>query len=53
MKKLVSRYLCILPPAEVWRAAENLLVRCRVCRDMGGGHFEHVLKKYKTMAPEE
>ena len=45
--------LCSLPPDEVRRAAENLLVRCRACRDMGGGHFEHVLKKYKSMAPEE
>ena len=53
VKDLVSTYLCSLPPDEVRRAAENLLVRCRACRDMGGGHFEHVLKKYKSMAPEE
>ena len=51
--KWPPQYLCSLPRDEVRRAAENLLVRCRVYRDMGGGHFEHVLKKYKTMAPEE
>ena len=52
-KDLVSTYLCSLPPDEVRRAAENLLVRCRVCADMEGGHFEHVLKKYKNRASEE
>ena len=51
VKELVSTYLCSLPPAEVRRAAENLLVRA--CRNMGGGHFKHVLKKYKNRAPEE
>ena len=51
--ELVSTYLRSLAPAEMTRAAENLLVRCRVCRDMVGGHFDHVLKKYKAMAPEE
>ena len=40
-------------PDEVRRAAENLLVRCRACVDMEGGHFEHVLKKYKNGALEE
>ena len=49
----VSSYLCSLPPAEVRRAAENLLVRCRACVYMDGGHFEHVLKKYKNRASEE
>ena len=53
VKDLVSTYLCSLPPAEVRRATENLLVRCRACVDMAGGHFEHVLKKYKNRAPEE
>ena len=53
VKDLVSTYLCSLPPAEVRRAAENLLVRCRACRDMGGGHFEHMLKKFKNRAQEE
>ena len=43
----VSSYLCSLPPAEVRRAAENLLL------DMEGGHLKHVLKKYKNRAPEE
>ena len=42
VKDLVSSYLCSLPPDEVRRAAENLLVRCRVCADMEGGHCEHV-----------
>ena len=43
----VSSYLCSLPPAEVRRAAENLLL------DKEGGHLKHVLKKYKNGAPEE
>ena len=43
----VSSYLCSLPPAEVTRSAENLLL------DMDGGHFVHMLKKYKNRAPEE
>ena len=53
VKDLVSTYLCSLPPDEVRRAAENLLVRCRACVDMEGGHFEHVLKEYKNRAPKE
>ena len=43
----VSSYLCSLPPAEVRRAAENLLL------DKEGSHLKHVLKKYKNRAPEE
>lgn len=27
------------------RAAENLLVRCRACVNIGGGHFEHMMRK--------
>ena len=45
VKELVRTYLCSLPPAEVRREAENLLVRA--CRNMGGGHFKHVLQRSK------
>ena len=53
IKELVTDYLASLDRDEVRRAVLNINKRARACIKVGGGHFEHKLKKLTSEANEE
>ena len=53
LKEVVSDFVDNLDEDEVRRAVRDVRPRAELCIQMGGGHFESQLKKYKRGTIEE
>ena len=48
----VEQFAASLSPADVKRAVRDIRKRAAACLQENGGHFEHILKKYKRNIEE-
>ena len=48
----VEQFAASLSPADVKKAVRDVRKRAAACLQENGGHFEHILKKYKRNIEE-
>ena len=53
LQELVSDFCFSLSSDEVRKATAHVLRRTEICLELGGGHFEHMLKKSSKNVNEE